>query len=85
MVWIDRPLEEARRTIFPQLVQRSVSGTTVRMTRDEDADRRGWFHPAKHAPASSQTAPSSGWRPSAMMEQEGLKGKRVQATALSTA
>ena len=59
-----------------------VSGTLVRMTGDEDADRRG---PAKHAPASSQTALSSGWRTSAMMEQEGLKGKRVQITAVSTA
>ena len=64
-----------RKPIVPQLVQRSVSGTLVWMTRDEDADRRCWFHPAKHAPASSQTALSSSWRPPAMMEQEGLNSK----------
>ena len=84
MVWLDRPRGGATNNL-PTARAAISFGNTVGMTRNEDADRRCWFHLAKHAPASSQTALSSGWRPSAMMEQEGLKGKRVQTAALSTA
>ena len=54
VVWRDHTLEKARRAPFPQRAEQADSGTLVRMTRDEDADSRGWFRPVQRAPSSSQ-------------------------------
>ena len=53
MVWRDHTLGKALRAPFPQLAEQADSGTLVRMTRDEDADSRGWSRPVQHAPSSS--------------------------------
>ena len=54
IVWQKRSLEEASRALSPQLVQRAVSDTLVRMTCDEDAESGGQFHPVQRAHASSK-------------------------------
>ena len=38
IVWQKHSLEEARRALFLQLVQRAVSDTLVRMTCDDDVE-----------------------------------------------
>ena len=40
---------------LPTAHERAGSGKLVRMTRDEDANTRAWFHPVQRAPVSSQT------------------------------
>ena len=40
---------------LPTAHERANSGILLRMTRDEDANSRAWFHPVQRAPVSSQT------------------------------
>ena len=54
VVWQDRPLEDATENL-PTAHERADSGILVKMTRDEDANSRVWFHPVQRAPVSSQT------------------------------
>ena len=68
-----RSLEETHRALFTQLVQRAVSDTLVRMTRDEDDESSGQFHPFERSQAPSKIRTVKWmWRD---MEQESTENR----------